>query len=293
MRYELSSDHRVYSFCRRHEPVLTVDPGDEILLHTRDCMDNQMPLESDPQGLKSILPGRANPATGAVAVRGAEPGMTLAAEILEIKSADRGLIYAADRRTNVLQVRIPVIEDGLVRFSEDYTLKLDPMIGVIGVAPVYGDILTTTPGQHGGNMDCSDIKAGATVYLPIAVPGALFGCGDVHALQGDGESGGMGIEVKAEVLVRLTLYPRVIVPWPIVEREGHFAVLTAAKTLDEAADLAYDVTRDLLIDQLGVDDPDSGMLQSLVCDLRVNQIVDPLKGARMCVPRTLLPQLRW
>ncbi|MEI6503203.1 MAG: formamidase, partial [Armatimonadota bacterium] len=115
----------------------------------------------------------------------------------------------------------------------------------------------------------------------------------IHALQADGEVAGMGLEVTGEVLVRLDLQPRIVSPWPIVETPEHFAVLTAAPTLDEAADLAVDAARDLLMEQLGVSDADALMLQSMLCDLRVNQIVDPLKGARVCIPKSLLAGLRF
>lgn len=290
MRHELSSEHRIYSFSRGHAPALTVQPGDEVLLHCHDCMDNTFPLVPDAAGFACQRPGCGNPATGPVAVAGALPGMTLAVEILDVTCADRGLIWAADRRTGELTVRIPEITGEHVTFG-NLTIPLDPVIGVMGVAPPSSTIPNTTPGRHGGNMDCADLKSGSTVYLPITVPGALFGCGDLHALQADGEVAGMGIEVSGEVLVSLSLRPRIVSPWPVVEHAGHFAVLTAAVTLDEAADLAVSAARDLLVDQLGVSDPDALMLQSMLCDLRISQIVDPLKGTRLCIPRSLLAEL--
>jgi amidase len=293
MRHTLGSEHRLYSFSRRHEPALTVAPGDEVLFRCHDCMDNLVPLAPDGDGFRSHDPARGNPATGPVAVEGAVPGMTLAATILEVNCAPRGLIWSTERRSGLLSVRIPEIDEQQVGFAPGMSFPLDPMIGVIGVAPPTGEIPNTTPGRHGGNLDCADIKPGATVHLPVTVPGALFGCGDIHALQADGEVAGMGIEVSGEVLARLELLPRILSPWPIVEQTEHFAVLTAARTLDEAADLAVAAARDLLMDQLGVEDADALMLQSMLCDLRVSQIVDPLKGARVCIPKSLLPVLEW
>jgi amidase len=293
MRHHLGSEHRLYSFSRRHEPVLTVAPGDEVLLQTRDCFDDVVPHVPDPASLAHNVSGYGNPATGPVAISGAEPGMTLRVDILEVSCAPRGLIYATDRRTGMVELHVPEIDADNARFSDDLTFPLDPMIGVIGVAPATGEVPNTTPGRHGGNMDSIEIKPGAVVYLPITVPGALFGAGDVHALQADGEVCGMGIEVASEVLVRLSLLPRIVSPWPLVEWPDHVAVLTAALTLDEAADLAVAAARDLLVEQLGVSDAEGLMLQSMLCDLRVNQIVDPLKGMRVSIPRTLLKQLRF
>jgi amidase len=292
MRHILTAEHRIHSFSARHEPVLTVQPGDEVLLHTHDCFDNSVPHEPDPLGLRRHVPGTGNPATGPVAVAGAEAGMTLRVELLAVTCAAQGLIYGNDRRTGLIDLRVPEMADGVVRFGES-TFPLDPVVGVMGVAPATGDIPNSTPGRHGGNMDSTELKAGATVYLPITIPGALFGAGDIHALQADGEVCGMGIEVPGEILVRLSLLPRIISPWPLVEWPDHLSVLTAAATLDQAADLAVTAARDLLMDQTGVSDADSIMLQSMLCDLRVNQIVDPLKGARVVIPRAVLPALRW
>lgn len=292
MRHDLSADHRIYSFSRRHHAALTIQPGDEVLIPTHDCMDNLLPLEPDASIFAHHDPARGNPATGPIAIAGAEPGMTLAVEILEITCADRGLIWSSDRRTGLLQVEIAAIADGQVHFR-DRALPLDPVIGVIGVAPPVGAIPNTTPGRHGGNLDCRDVTTGNTVYLPVTVPGALFGLGDLHALQGDGEVAGMGVEVAGEVLVRLSLLPRIVSPWPLVRTPQHLALLTAAVTLDEAADLAVAATRDLLMDQLRVTDAEALMLQSMLCDLRVSQIVDPLKGTRVCLPNTLLPNITW
>lgn len=293
MRHQLSSDRLTYAFCRRHEAALNVQPGDEVLLSCHDCMDNLLPLKPHGNIFRHQDPARSNPATGPVYVDGAQPGMTLSVHLLEVTCADRGLIWSTDRRDGLLTVRVPKLVDGRAAFAPGLSFPLDPMVGVIGVAPPTGSIPNTTPGRHGGNLDCADIRAGAIVHLPVRVPGALFGCGDVHALQADGEVAGMGIEVSAEVLVRLELQPKIISPWPVVERNGHVGVLTAGRTLDEAADLAVSAARDLLMEQLGVSDPDAAMLQSMLCDLRVNQIVDPLKGARICIPRTLLPTLRF
>ncbi|MEN6304794.1 MAG: acetamidase/formamidase family protein, partial [Armatimonadia bacterium] len=97
MRHIVSSDHLTYSFSRRHEPALTVAPGDEVLLQCHDCMDNLIPLVPDGDGFRLHDPARGNPATGPVAVEGALPGMTLAVEVIQVSCAERGLIWATER----------------------------------------------------------------------------------------------------------------------------------------------------------------------------------------------------
>lgn len=291
MAYRVSREHRMYSFSRRHEPVLVVESGSEVVLETRDCFDDQFPRQPSAEGLRQVQPGRGNPATGPVAVAGAEPGMTLVAEIRDVQCGPQGLVYAVDRQTGVLEVRVPTITAGQAVFADGLAFPLDPVVGVLGVAPATGDVSNTHPGRHGGNLDCCDVKRGAKLHLPVTVPGALFGCGDIHALQGDGELCGMGIEVPGEVTVGLNLRDGIAAPWPIVETATHFALLTCAATLDEAARLAVDAARTLLVTRGGYSDTDAHMLQSLLCDLRVNQIVNPLLGVRVCIPKRLLDSL--
>ena len=68
-------------------------------------------------------------------------------------------------------------------------LPLKPFFGVMGVAPppAWGRITSLIPRALGGNLDNKELVAGATLYLPVFVPGALFSCGDGHGVQGDGE----------------------------------------------------------------------------------------------------------
>lgn len=293
MRYEVAAEHRTYSFCRAHAPAATVAAGDEVLLHCHDCTDNLVVLQPDGSAFAKHDPARDNPVTGPVAVQGAEPGMTLVAHVLQVKCHEQGLMWTTDRKTGVLAVRVPQVTEQQVSFMPGYGFPPAPIIGVLGVAPALGNIPATHPGRHGGNLDCTDIRQGARVYLPVTVPGALLSCGDLHALQSDGEIGGTGVEVRGDVLLQVQLLPRIISPWPIVEQAQHFSVLTAAPTLDEAAELAVAAACDLLAGQLGVADTEARMLLGMVCDLRVNQIVNPLKGARVCIPKELLPQLQF
>lgn len=78
------------------------------------------------------------------------------------------------------------ISDGNVHLG-GHSFPVNPMIGVIGVAPSGKGIDTETPDAHGGNMDCTRVHEGSVIYFPVSAPGALLAMGDLHAAMGDGE----------------------------------------------------------------------------------------------------------
>ena len=114
------------------------------------------------------------------------------------------------------------------------------MIGGIGIAPAEGSTDTRAPGDTGGNMDCRDVRAGSTVVFKARVEGALVGMGDAHALQGDGEITGQGIETDAEALVRFRKLPEPLSERPVIIRAESFSTIGAHKNLEDAAWQATD-----------------------------------------------------
>ena len=167
-------------------------------------------------------------------------------------------------------------------------LPLDPMIGVIGVAPAGEPVNCGTPSTHGGNMDTTQIGAGATLYFPVAVDGALFGCSDMHAVMGDGEVSVSGAEVAGHATVTLTALPGLSIDTPLLETADEFGVIFSAPSLDEAADGAVHRMVDLVAARTGQDPADLVMLFSLCGDVRVSQMVDPNKTVRFMVPKRVL-----
>jgi amidase len=162
------------------------------------------------------------------------------------------------------------------------------MVGVIGTAPVEGAILNGTPGPHGGNMDCTLIAEGSTVYLPVEVPGALFGLGDLHAVMGDGEVLICGVEMAGWVRVRLDVLKGRSLPLPLVENEELVATIHSGEDLDLAAQGAIENMARLLTETVGLALNEAGMLMSAVGQLRICQVVDPLKTCRMEFPKWAL-----
>jgi amidase len=138
----------------------------------------------------------------------------------------------------------------------------DPMVGVIGTAPREGEILNGAPGPHRGNMDCTLIGEGSKVYLPVEVPGALFGLGDLHAVMGDGEIVVCGVEMAGWVTVQFEVLRGRLVPPPLVETENLVATVHSHEDLDAAAQGAIEGMAQLLTERVELPLHEAGMLMS-------------------------------
>lgn len=289
---ELDDAKTLFSFDKDLEPVLKVPSGETVRIRTKDCFGNQ--LQGPEDQLSEIDWEAINPATGPIYVEGAVAGGTLKVHIDNIEldaqtssctGKDEGV--CGDRFSD-WATHFCKVEDGKVVWDERLSIPLAPMIGVIGVAPEGESVNCGTPGKHGGNMDNTAIAAGATLYFPVAVDGALFGCGDMHAVMGDGEVSVSGAEVAGYATVTLTALPELSVPNPLIENETHFGIIVSAESLDKAAELAVQQMVDLLASRTNESEADLVMLLSLVADVRVCQMVDPEKTVRFMVPKYVL-----
>lgn len=289
---ELDDAKTLFSFDKDLEPVLKVPSGETVRIRTKDCFGNQ--LQGPEDQLSEIDWEAINPATGPIYVEGAVAGGTLKVHIDNIEldaqtssctGKDEGV--CGDRFSD-WATHFCKVEDGKVVWDERLSIPLAPMIGVIGVAPEGEPVNCGTPGKHGGNMDNTAIAAGATLYFPVAVDGALFGCGDMHAVMGDGEVSVSGAEVAGYATVTLTALPELSVPNPLIENDTHFGTIVSAESLDKAAELAVQQMVDLLASRTNESEADLVMLLSLVADVRVCQMVDPEKTVRFMVPKYVL-----
>lgn len=291
MDLRISREQRAYCFGPDLEPVAHVSPGQVVVFETNDCYDGQVGLTGDRLSEGHYDRSRVNPATGPVYVEGAMPGDMIVAHIEAVSVAARGLVFGSDREGKVREGRPVDIADGVAHLPGAFRTPIDPVVGVIGVAPAGDSIPNSTPGDHGGNLDTTDVKPGSTVFLPVAVPGALFGVGDIHALQGDGEVCGQGIEIAGEVTVRLEVMKGRLSLGPVILTPRHWAVVASGPDLDAAVDLALMRARDFVIARTGVKDPQAIMLLSTLADVRICQVVNPLRTVRVCIPRALIPPL--
>ena len=293
--HQLGDECVLFAFARDLEPALRVASGDTVRIRTQDCFGNQVQAPEDQ--LDEIDWDAINPATGPVYVEGAVAGGALKVSIDNIElDAQTASCTGKDEgvcgdRFDAWSTRLCAIEDGKLRWSDKLSIPLNPMIGVIGVAPEGEPVNCGTPGSHGGNMDTIAVTTGASLYFPVAVEGALFGCGDMHAAMGDGEVSVSGAEVAGWATVTLTALPELHLADPVIENATHLGIIASAESLDAAADRAVHEMVDLLHDRTGVAVDELVMLLSLVADVRVCQMVDPQKTVRFMVPKYVLDAL--
>jgi amidase len=277
--YHLSADQVVYAIGASLTPRLTLSAPAEIIIETLDARGGRL---RRPEDVESTAPDyrdrfpNTNPATGPIAIEGAEPGDLITAEILHIELDDRGYTLVKPGFGLIPEMvarpvaRICEIIDGVLHFG-DLRVRIRPMIGVIATAPDGEPQGTAFVGRHGGNLDCNLITVGSKVHLPVRVAGGLFFVGDVHATMGDGEISGSGFEIGARVHLRLTLTKSLASEWPWLETKDVVATLASAPTFDEASGFAVRSMLRLLIERHGMSEPDAYMLMSICGDLRVNQ----------------------
>ena len=293
-----------YNTIGSHPPVLTVASGDTVVTETVDAGG------ADKHGVSVTRPG--NPMNGPIFVEGAEPGDTLRVSIDAMRPIrDTGYtlnvvagnvvdpetvrdlprpqraIWNIDR--NALTARLAAPPAGL----EYLVLPLTPMIGCFGVAPrLEQAISTATSGEYGGNMDYRRFGPGTTVWLPVAAPGALFHLGDCHAVQGDGEIVGTGIETCFEVTVTLTLEKAKKITWPRAETADDIITVGNARPLDQALQHATTEMLAWLETEFGLDKTAASHLLGQAVRYDVGNVFDPAYTMACRVAKRWLPPRR-
>jgi len=291
----VSKDQHVFSLSAKAVPAARVRAGQTVRLETADCFAGQIRVPGEAPD--AVDWARINPASGPVFVEGARPGDVLSVLVEGIEIAPQG-VMAVSPQFGVLRERIAAtafeivpIADGFARLPGGVDVPIQPMIGVIGVAPAGAPVPCGSPGPHGGNMDTRLIGEGSVVYLPVAATGALLAAGDLHAVMGDGEICGTGVEVAGSVTLRVDMRRDLDLVNPVVETAEVVATIASAETLDEAADLATRDMADLVMRRLGLSAAAATMLMSAAGQLQVSQVVDPLKTARFALPKSIIARL--
>lgn len=286
----LIKDQYIFALGDNKEEAIHVKQGEVIEFVTKDCFNNQ--ISSEDYVLDALDWDHINPATGPVYVEGAQTGDVLKVEILDIELAEMGTMCCLPENgvlgndiTESKIKKVPV-QNGIAKFNE-FELPLNPMIGVIGVAPEGEPVPCGTPGRHGGNMDNTKIAKGSVLYLPIFHDGAYFGCGDVHACMGDGEIMVSGVEIPAKVSVRFSVIKGITIDNPRLEDNDNIYTIASSENIEEAI---YDATKamcEILEKHLGYTLNEAGMLMSACGNLQFCQVVDPERTVRMAIPKTV------
>ena len=288
----VTRDNVCYAFSRGDEPVLHVAPGETFCLETQDAASGKLKTPEDVY-TDELLPF-VNPATGPVYIDGARPGDLLRVDIERIETNNFGAMAVGENKGGPMAAYVEgsettflEIEDGALRLRENLSVPIRPMIGVIGTAPAAEPLPTLDPGEHGGNMDCKEITAGSSVYLPVAVDGGLLALGDLHALMGDGEVATCGVDLSGEVVLSASVVRRPR-PTPCVETGDLLLFIGSAATLDECERIVLDKAFRYLADCLKLPPNEAVRLMSLVGDLGVCQVVSALKTMKFALRRSVL-----
>ena len=301
-------EHMVWGyFDATTPPVLSIASGDIVTLH------------SFPAGGKSSLPrdhGKVPPeylraldemvqgpgphfVTGPVFVDGAKPGDVLQVDILDVTvSQDWGfvsilpLLGTLPEEFTDYETIHPIVDHarGLCVMPWGTEIPLEPFFGIMGVAPppAWGRCGSAVPRSFGGNMDNKELRAGATLYLPVFNEGALFFAGDGHGVQGDGEVCITALETGVTGRFRLTLRKDMGLTWPFAETATHLLSIGLDEDLDDAAEQAVREMVAAICARTSLTRNQAYMLCSLAGDLRVTQLVDGNKGIHMLLAKALL-----
>ncbi|MGH3072543.1 MAG: acetamidase/formamidase family protein [Gaiellaceae bacterium] len=272
--HELPLDASVLHGCfsRELEPVLTVEPGDSV----RFSVPNAGWQTGRDVTLASGNPERdtGHALAGPIEVRGARAGQTLAVRIDEVIPGAWGVTHSEPPHRIDWE-----LSDGIGQTGDGRRIRLAPFLGVLGMPPEEPGIHSTIPPRRsGGNIDCKELRAGTTLYLPIPLDGALFSGGDGHAAQGDGEVSGTAIEAPVEAQVALDVRDDLALEWPIARIDGAWITFGFDEHLGLAARVAVDGMLDLMEREHGVSRADALALASVVVDLRVTQVVNEVLG---------------
>ena len=236
----------VYEMSRLQEPVVTIDPGDSVVVETEDAFSGQVRVPGDVRD-RTALP-LSDPVAGPIVINGAEPGDSLRVHIVDIEPLlGQCATYVLPAPPVVTSLASPMpdmtricqIVDGRIRWSEDFTIPYRPMIGLIACAPAMGAPTTVHAGDYGGNMDIREVAPGATVMLPVFVPGGFLYLGDCHAAQGAGEVSGIALEMPARSRLVVGLEKGIELRWPRIETDSELMAVACGRPLDEAVGLAF------------------------------------------------------
>lgn len=289
-----------------HPPVLRIADGDTVVTTTVDARGG------DAAGNRITQPG--NPMTGPFYVEGAEPGDTLVVKLEKLRPnrptgwtarvvaanvVDPGYVTSmpnVERGTNAIwsvdnNAGTATLIDPADTKLGKFTLPLAPMVGCFGVAPANGQAISTaTSAEHGGNMDYRGFVEGVTVYFPVAAEGALFHIGDGHAIQGDGEIVGTGIEISFDVQFTVQVQKGKKITWPRGENSDYIFTVGNARPLDQCVQHATTEMIRWLESDYGLEPVAAHILLGQAVEYDLGNIFDPAFTMVCKVPKRVLPK---
>jgi acetamidase/formamidase len=291
------------------KPLITVDPGDTVVISTVSGGLGQLPGAGSgltvPQALYDIhakqQPKLGGPhiLTGPVAVRGAKAGQVLEVRIKAVElNCDWGYNIIRplggalpDDFDKQRLIHIPLDRQRMTgKLPWGLELKLKPFFGIMATSPpaAWGAVASPPPRKNGGNLDNKELIAGTTLYLPIHVDGANFSTGDGHGVQGDGEVCITAIETGLIGTFELHVRDDMKLEWPMAETPTHVMTMAFDPDLDDCVVIALRDMIKLICARTGISREDAYTLCSLAADLRVTQVVNGSKGIHVMLEKAHL-----
>ena len=273
------------------DPVMSIAPGDRVIVDTRDAFEGKIRTEQDLPSQKLQVPF-LNPQNGPIMIDGAEKGDVVAVYIESMRprgdnprgtccliprfGALTGTDYTATLNEPLPEItrKIDLDEEG-VYWSRRVTLPYKPHIGTLSLSPEIDSINSLTPDNHGGNIDVPDMGPGSITYLPVRSPGGRLFIGDAHACQGDGEVCGTAVEYPSTTTIHVDLIKHWALEWPRLENEKVVMTIGSARPLEDAARIAYKELVLWMEAEYRYDRWDAYMMLSQCGKVRLGNFVDP------------------
>lgn len=283
--------------------VLTVESGDIVEFRTLnanwgliDQADPFAPPTKFESRNRGSYPG--HPLCGPIAIQGARTGMTLEIRIKTVRTGSWGWSAAGGFPLFMNeQLGVAEGEECVLRWSLDpgtskarnqlgHIIPMRPFMGIMGMPPDEPDRHSTfVPRFCGGNLDCKELVAGTSLFLPIAVDTGLFSVGDGHAVQGDGEVSGVGLECPMDsVELELLLHPELRLTMPRAKTEEGWITFGLHTDLNEAMVMSVDEMLKLMSEIYPLTRKEALALASHTVDLRITQAVNPVRGVHAVLP---------
>lgn len=297
-------------FARDLTPIMIIDPGDTVHYETLDSswitqFDPHLDLYNPPEkraDLGKYFHPRESPRddghalVGPIAIRGARPGKMLSIHINRVVPGDWGWVFPWFGTPLDQISKVPLLlwqldaETMVGRNSYGHTVALKPFMGVMGMPVDEPGVQPTAPPRFtGGNIDCKELVAGSTLYLPIDVSGGLFSIGDGHAAQGDGESGGTAIECPMSLVdVTFDLIDKPLIPSAYANTPKGWITFGFDSDLQVAHDMAQSAMQNLISERYGVDRQTALALMGVVVDMHITQTVNTVCGVHAILPHGAL-----
>jgi len=251
----LRKEQKSFDFDRTNQPAVEIDPGAVVRFETGDVAYEPL---SKGESMEEIGLENFFAVSGPVFGRGAEPGVAVVVELLDVEIHRSWSVWmpgfgGLGAHTSVVQARQIPLEGGMARISDRISVPIEPMVGCLAVAPATGTGSTFMPAYHfGGNMDLRELSPGMTCSLPVEVPGALLSAGDLHAAMGQGEPTWVSLESAGAATLRIGLAKGANLQGPRLRKGTTTYCLGLGETLDAAHQAALDQAWALLIVGFGL-----------------------------------------